>query len=332
MRIAFMGTPQFAADILQGLMAQHDVACVYTMPDKVRGRGKRLVPSPVKEVAQELGLDVRTPSSLSDAEELGHIQSLELDAICVAAYGKLLPPSVLSAPRFGCINVHASLLPRWRGAAPIERAVLAGDEQVGVCIMRMEEGLDTGPYCIRRSIQAAGKSAASLTDELSLLGLSALLSALAQIEEGCVNWIEQGADGVAYADKILKGELNLDPADSAEASIRRVLASSEVHPCRAVIAGKEATIVSAAIADSSEVPLEGGMVLGDDRLGGDDVVPCASAGDVRATKKRLFLRVRDGWIEVVSLKPAGRKAMPASAFLAGAHLGIDSKWGKVGGE
>ena len=144
MRVVFMGTPAFAATILDDLAEQHDVAAVYTRPDAVRGRGKRLEPSPVKAAAERRGLRVLTPRTLRDEAAQRELASFAPDVICVAAYGAILPKEVLDIPRFGCLNVHASLLPRWRGAAPIERAILAGDEEAGVCIMRMEVGLDTG--------------------------------------------------------------------------------------------------------------------------------------------------------------------------------------------
>ena len=176
MRVVFMGTPKLAADILVEIAQQHEVVCVYTRPDAVRGRGAKLEPSPVKAAAERLGIPVRTATSLRDAEEQAHLAELAPDAICVAAYGCILPREVLEIPRYVWLNVHASLLPRWRGAAPIERAILAGDEQTGVCIMRMEEGLDTGPYCVRRATEVEGKSAAELTDELANLGARALVA------------------------------------------------------------------------------------------------------------------------------------------------------------
>ncbi len=165
MRVVFMGTPAFAATILDDLAEQHDVAAVYTRPDAVRGRGKRLEPSPVKAAAERRGLRVLTPRTLRDEAAQRELASFAPDVICVAAYGAILPKEVLDIPRFGCLNVHASLLPRWRGAAPIERAILAGDEEAGVCIMRMEEGLDTGAYCVCRTARIDGKTAPELTDE-----------------------------------------------------------------------------------------------------------------------------------------------------------------------
>ena len=201
MRIVFMGTPDFAASVLSELASQHEVVAVYTRPDAVRGRGKQLVPSPVKVEACERGIPVFTPKTLRDADEQQALAALEPDVICVAAYGMLLPAEVLSTPEHGCLNVHASLLPRWRGAAPIERAILSGDEETGVCIMRMEEGLDTGDYCVCRSLEVGDKDVALLTDLLADLGAHALLTALTQLEAGCIRWTRQDEEHVTYAEK-----------------------------------------------------------------------------------------------------------------------------------
>ena len=187
MRVVFMGTPEFAATILDDLVQHHDVVAVYTRPDAVRGRGKRLEPSPVKVVAERHGLAVLTPRTLRDEEAQRELAAFRPDVICVAAYGAILPKAVLDIPTHGCLNVHASLLPRWRGAAPIERAILAGDEEAGVCIMRMEEGLDTGAYCVCRTAVVGRKNAAALTDELANLGSHALLTALVHVEEGAAD-------------------------------------------------------------------------------------------------------------------------------------------------
>lgn len=178
MRIAFMGSPEFAADILEDIHENMEIVVVYTREDAVRSRGKQLLATPVKVLAQALGIEVRTPKTLRDEAEQDYLRSLGLDAIVVAAYGRILPKEVLDIPRFGCINVHASLLPRWRGAAPIERAILAGDEFAGVCIMRMEEGLDTGDFCVSRSIPIADMNAATLTSELASLGAVSLITRL----------------------------------------------------------------------------------------------------------------------------------------------------------
>lgn len=302
MRVVFMGTPDFAADVLDELVQHHDVAVVYTRPDAVRGRGKRLEPSPVKQVAERHGVAVRTPRTLRDEEVQRELASFEPDVICVAAYGAILPKAVLDMPPFGCLNVHASLLPRWRGAAPIERAILAGDAEAGVCIMRMEEGLDTGAYCVCRTADVAGKGAPELTEELADLGAHALLTALVHVERGAAEWIEQDEEQVTYASKLEKGELDLSPADDALALRRKVQASSAAHPARATVAGRPVTVMGlAAVADDCGRELAAGM----------------AAGEVRFVRKRLFLGAADGVVEATSLKPDGKQAMDAKAFAAG---------------
>ena len=318
MRVVFMGTPKLAADILVEIAQQHEVVCVYTRPDAVRGRGAKLEPSPVKAAAERLGIPVRTATSLRDAEEQAHLAELAPDAICVAAYGCILPREVLEIPRYGCLNVHASLLPRWRGAAPIERAILAGDEQTGVCIMRMEEGLDTGPYCVRRATEVEGKSAAELTDELANLGARALLTGLSVVEQGGAEWTFQDDAAAIYAEKLAKDELYPDPAEPAAAMVRKVLASSEAHPARAVIAGRSATVERVALPDD-----ERAAALCDG----------LEQGAVRFAAKRLFLGTDDGAVEVLSLKPDGKKSMDARAFAAGVQ-GIKAggcTWGRIDG-
>lgn len=296
MRVVFMGTPRFAAEILDELAEFHEIAAVYTRPDAVRGRGKELAPSPVKEVAARRGFAVRTPRTLRDAEVLSELALLRPDVICVAAYGAILPKEVLDLPRFGCLNVHGSLLPRWRGAAPIERAILAGDEEIGVCIMAMEEGLDTGDYCVCRAVPSADLTAAELTEELAALGSSALLTALAQAEAGNLRWVTQDDAAVTYADKISKGELNLDPEESALTAWRKVRASGAAHPSKCVIAGKPVTVLAAKMAEGVFVP-EGAAAL---------------------IEKRLYLGFTEGALELTELKPDGKKAMTAAAFAAGA--------------
>lgn len=318
MRVVFMGTPKLAADILVEIAQQHEVVCVYTRPDAVRGRGAKLEPSSVKAAAERLGIPVRTATSLRDAEEQAHLAELAPDVICVAAYGCILPREVLEIPRYGCLNVHASLLPRWRGAAPIERAILAGDEQTGVCIMRMEEGLDTGPYCVRRATEVEGKSAAELTDELANLGARALLTGLSVVEQGGAEWTFQDDAAATYAEKLAKDELYPDPAEPAAAMVRKVLASSEAHPARAVIAGRSATVERVALPDD-----ERAAALCDG----------LEQGAVRFAAKRLFLGTGDGAVEVLSLKPDGKKSMDARAFAAGIQ-GIKAggcTWGRVDG-
>lgn len=300
MRVVFMGTPDFAANILYELKEHHEVAAVYTRPDAVRGRGKTLVPSPVKKVALAAGIPVFEPRTLRDEDELARLRELAPDVVCVAAYGKILPQEVLDVPRYGCLNVHASLLPKYRGAAPIERAILAGDREAGVCIMRMEAGLDTGDYCISRACEIADMDCARLTDELSDMGACALLSALYAVEDGSAFWTEQDESQATYAAKIEKGELNLDPCDSAELNARRVRASSTAHPSRCSIAGKNVTVLSAA-------PVQAQAFDG----------PPIAPGIVEFRAKRLFIGCSEGALEIVSVKPDGKKEMNAAAFASG---------------
>lgn len=309
-----MGTPQFAADILDEIARHYDVVCVYTQPDKVRGRGKNLVASPVKTMAQELEIEVRNPKSLRDPEQIELLRSLAPDVICVAAYGMILPKEVLDIPLYGCLNVHASLLPRWRGAAPIERAIMAGDEFAGVCIMRMEEGLDTGDWCICRKIPIKGMSSTEVTEELAVLGAKALLSALEQVSSGSVRWNSQDDDFATYAPKIEKRELWLQPDKPAEEEFRKFLASTPNHPSKVNLNGKISTLCEASLVSKEDVA---------DAIGDRETIV---AGDLIKSGKRLFMAFDDGLFEVLSLKPDGKQQMEAASYLAGAHLDDQSKW------
>lgn len=303
MRVVFMGTPEFAATILEDLVQQHDVVGVYTRPDAVRGRGKKLVASPVKEVAVRNGLVVRTPRTLRDPAAVAELAALRPDVICVAAYGAILPKDVLDVPSYGCLNVHASLLPRWRGAAPIERAILAGDETAGVCIMRMEEGLDTGDYCICRTAEVENKNAEELTDELANLGSHALLTALVRLASGAQNWTHQDEERVTYAAKVEKGELDAHPGDDPETIGRKVRASSDAHPSHALLAGRRVTLVDVAplAADDAALSEAGGIV----------------PGDLRLFRKRLIMGCSGGAVEALIVKPEGKQHMEGRSFAAG---------------
>jgi len=223
MRLAFMGTPDFAVPTLDALLAAgHEVAAAYTQPPRPGGRrGRELVPSPVQRRAEAAGIAVRTPASLRGPAEQEAFRALGCDAAVVAAYGLILPVPVLEAPRFGCLNVHASLLPRWRGAAPIQRAILAGDETTGVTIMQMEQGLDTGPMLAVQEASAAGKIAGELAAELAEIGAGLMVEVLERIEE--LPRVPQPEDGATYAAKIGKQEAQLDfacPAVDAERRVR----------------------------------------------------------------------------------------------------------------
>ena len=226
MRIAFMGTPDFAVPTLDAVLAAgHAVVAVYSQPPRPAGRGKALRPSPVQARAEAAGIEVRTPISLKGAEEQAAFAALDLDVAVVAAYGLILPAPVLAAPRLGCINVHASILPRWRGAAPIQRAILAGDEITGVTIMGMERGLDTGPMYAARETAVDGTTAGALTDELAAIGGALLVDVLGRLPFPPT---PQPEDGVTYAAKIDKAEARLDFSAEAEAVERQVRAFNPV--------------------------------------------------------------------------------------------------------
>ena len=215
MRLMFMGTPGFAVETLKALLgAGHDVVCVYSQPPRPAGRGMALKPSPVHDFAAAKGIEIRTPTSLKSAGEQQRFAALNTDAAVVVAYGLLLPKPVLDAPRRGCFNVHASLLPRWRGAAPIQRAIMAGDAETGVTIMRMDEGLDTGPMCkVGRIAITPSSTVQTLHDQLAALGAKLMVEVLAEDKIACT---PQPAEGVTHARKIDKAEAKIDfskPAD-----------------------------------------------------------------------------------------------------------------------
>lgn len=301
MRVVFMGTPEFAAVILDYLNEQHQVTGVFTRPDAVSRRGNKKLPSPVKNLAAKLNLPVFEHNSFKEPNAFDELLACKPDVIVVAAYGCILPKEVLELPRYGCLNVHASDLPRWRGAAPIERAILAGDESVGVCVMRMEEDLDTGDFCINRTMDVADLGADDLTMRLADLGASAILCALSHEEAGLSTWVTQDESKVTYAHKIEKGELDIAPSDDVQTLSRKVQASGVSHPSRCIIAGKGVTVLK-------------GKAVSADNL---ELVADMKAGELRFVAKRLFIHANDGAYEIFSLKPDGKNAMDAKAFAAG---------------
>ncbi|MDX2257669.1 MAG: methionyl-tRNA formyltransferase [Hyphomicrobiaceae bacterium] len=225
MRIVFMGTPDFSVPVLAELIAAgHDVAAVYSQPPRPAGRGMELRPSPVHAFAEQSRIPVATPKTLRDPAEQQRFAALSADAAVVVAYGLLLPRPVLDAPRHGCLNIHASALPRWRGAAPIQRAIMAGDRETAVMIMRMEEGLDTGPVCLAERVPIGPMTTAGeLHDTLSRIGASLMVRALAALERGTLSSTPQSEVGVCYAAKIDKAEARIDftrPAHAVHDHIR----------------------------------------------------------------------------------------------------------------
>ena len=259
MRIIFMGSPEFAVPSLEALVgAGHDVIAAYCQPPRPAGRGKAERKTAVHQRAERLGIEVRTPASLRSDEEQGKFRALDADLAVVAAYGLILPPEVLEAPKAGCINVHASLLPRWRGAAPIQRAIVAGDTVSGVTIMRMEEGLDTGPMLLQRELPIAGKNAGQVTQELAQLGADALLEWLDKPTPP----VPQPAEGATYAAKVAKSEARIDWSRSAGEVVRQVLAFAPTPGAWFEANGERLKVLDAELADASGAP---GEVL-DERL------------------------------------------------------------------
>jgi len=224
MRLAFLGTPDFAVAALTAIVAAgHEVAMVYAQPPAPRGRGQDLRPSPVQAFAQKHGLPVRTPASMRDPDEIAAFAALKLDVAVVVAFGQILPGEVLDAPRLGSVNLHASLLPRWRGAAPIQRAIMAGDRVTGIQAMRMTEGLDEGPILLSESLRIdALETAGTLHDRLAAVGARLAVAALAGLEQGTLTATPQAEDGVTYAKKIRPKETRIDWSKPATEVDRRI--------------------------------------------------------------------------------------------------------------
>ena len=294
MRLIFAGTPEFAAHALRAIIAAgHDVVLVLTQPDRPAGRGMTLHASPVKELAQASGIEVFQPTTLRDATAQERVQAVAADAMIVAAYGLILPQVVLDMPRFGCINIHASLLPRWRGAAPIQRSILAGDAETGVCIMQMEAGLDTGPVLHSGNLPIeSDDTAATLHDKLADLGARLVVEALKRLP---LTPCPQPESGVTYAAKIEKAEAALDWRLSAAQLSRQIRA---FNPFPGALACLEASNIKIWQAHVESVSGEPGTVLAADKHG---VVVACGEGSLRLTE----------------LQTAGGKRLPAAQFLAG---------------
>lgn len=294
LRLAFMGSPDFAVPALRALHAAgHDIVAVYCQPPRPAGRGQKETPCPVHRAALELGLEVRTPARVKrDAAEHAAFAALDLDVAVVAAYGLILPPTMLEAPRRGCLNIHASLLPRWRGAGPIQAAILAGDAETGITIMRMEEGLDTGPMLLREAIPIGPRATTpEVHDALAGLGAALILRALAEDPPA----VPQPEAGVTYAPKIAKEDGRLDWSQPAAALDRRVRALTPWPGCFFTHAGETIRLLAAEPAEGDGAP---GSVLDD--------APTIACGT--------------GALRLTRLQRAGRAALPAAEFLRGYPL------------
>ncbi|WP_205480697.1 methionyl-tRNA formyltransferase [Sphingomonas arenae] len=293
MRVIFMGSPAFAVPTLDALVeAGHDIAAVYCQPPRPANRGKKLQPTPVQTRAEELGLEVRTPARLRDEEEQQGFAALQADVAVVAAYGLILPQPILDAPRMGCVNVHASLLPRWRGAAPIHRAILAGDAVTGLTIMQMEAGLDTGPMLLTGEVPINGKNAAELTDELARLGAELMVRYLQEPERYVP--VQQPEQGVTYAAKIDKAEARIDWHRSAAEIERQVRAFASAPGAWFEVAGERIKLLRAEEMDA--------------RLRGHD-------GEV--LDDGLLIACGEGALQATLVQRAGRGPMSPDELLRG---------------
>ena len=293
LRLAFLGTPDFAVPTLAEMIAQgHDIACVYSQPPRPKGRGLALEPSAVQRFAESSGLGVRTPLSLKDAAEQEFFAGLNLDAAVVVAYGLILPQAILAAPKLGCFNLHGSLLPRWRGAAPIQRAIMAGDAKTGVMVMHMDEGLDTGPVLMAEEVAIGRKTAGVLTEELSRLGADLIVRALAALERGAIAEHRQKEEGVTYAKKITKDEARIDWRQSAGEIDCLIRGLSPAPGAFTEIKGERLKILLAEPADGSGAP--------GTAIGGDLTIACGT-----------------GALRLLQVQRAGGRAMSANELLKG---------------
>ncbi|WP_411291437.1 methionyl-tRNA formyltransferase [Sphingorhabdus sp.] len=296
MRLAFMGTPEFAVPTLDALVAAgHEVIAVYTQPPRPANRGKKLTPSAVQQRAEELGLYVRSPLSLRQEDAQADFAALGLDAAIVAAYGLILPQAVLSAPKYGCLNVHGSLLPRWRGAAPVQRAILAGDITTGVMVMQMEAGLDTGPVRATTETEIANKTTGTLTAELAELGAELMVRVLADID--AYPCVPQPEAGVTYAAKVDKAETKLDFAMSAVAVERQIRAFNPAPGAWFEFGGERYRVLSAAVVAGNGTP---GEVIDD----------------------ALSIACQDTAIRPMLIQRSGKPAMPLADLLRGKAIPV----------
>jgi len=320
-RILFAGTPPFAAAALDALAeAGHDIVLVLTQPDRPAGRGMKLTPSAVKQAAQARGLPLYQPASLRTPEAQAELAAVDADVIVVAAYGLILPQAVLDLPRFGCLNIHASLLPRWRGAAPIQRAILAGDTETGITIMQMDAGLDTGAMLAKTGVPIRETdTAASLHDTLAAAGAQAIVAALANYPA----LVPQAQDDTqaTYAAKLSKEEAKLDWRQPADVLARAVRAYHPAPGAWTLLDGAPLKIWSAQVVAGADL--------------GNAAFPPAPAGEkpyepgtvLLAEADRLVVACGSGALALQEIQPAGGKRMTAAAFLAGRPLPAGTRFG-----
>lgn len=313
LKVVFMGTPEFAVASLSALAEAYDVALVLTRPDAVSGRGRQLRPSPVKQRALELGLSVLEARKIG-TEQIDAIGSVRPDVVVVAAYGAILPDELtgFDLAHLGAINVHGSLLPRWRGAAPIQRAMLAGDRKVGISIMRMVHELDAGPWCRQASIEVGDKGAEEIMAGLAALGAQELVGALEDIAAGTAIWHEQDEKLVSYAKKVKKAEMLLSPKDPAILNLRRVRAATDAAPARILVGTRGVRILDAQLVSSHDLAFFDKSI---------------ATAQLVCFGRRVLLGCSEGTLELLSVKPDGKRAMKAAEWALGLHANLT--WGEI---
>nr|WP_319385824.1 methionyl-tRNA formyltransferase [uncultured Roseibium sp.] len=308
LRVVFMGTPEFSVPTLMEIVGQgHDVIACYSQPPRPAGRGMDLKKSPVHEAAESFAIPVFTPKSLKDAEEQDKLASLDADVAVVVAYGLLLPKAVLDAPQYGCLNLHASMLPRWRGAAPINRAVMAGDTETAVQVMRMEEGLDTGPVCMSETVAIGpNMTAGELHDQLSGLGGDLMVRALAALSRGALGEQPQAEEGVTYAAKLSKQETRIDWSKMAEEVHNHIRGLSPFPGawCEMPLGGKpeRVKVLRSSVAGGSGEP-----------------------GNVADMTEVPVIACGSGAVRLEQVQRAGKKPMSGADFLRGASLSVGAR-------
>jgi methionyl-tRNA formyltransferase len=311
MKIIFAGTPQFAAGALDALLGVHQVIAVLTQPDRPSGRGMQLTASPVKLLAQQHGIPVLQPATLKTADVQNELLSLNADVMVVAAYGLILPKAVLQIPRYGCLNIHASLLPRWRGAAPIQRAILAGDSETGITIMQMDEGLDTGAMLIKSACAiTADDTALTLHDQLAELGAQAIVETLRQLEQNQLHPEQQDARLATYAAKLSKIEAQLDWTAGA-AQLERAVRGYFPFPV-ATTSMRDTTIKILRASSPTEQPEAGvpGTVISIDKV-------------------RILVACGQGTLGLEVLQKPGGKALPVAQFIQSFPVKVGDRFGAV---
>lgn len=306
MRVAFAGTPEFALPPFEALAGRHRIVGVLTQPDRPRGRGRKVEPGPVKLAALAREIPLAQPATLSSPEGRAALEAWRPEVLIVVAYGLILPREVLALPRLGCVNIHASLLPRWRGAAPVERAILAGDAETGVTIMQMDEGLDTGPVLLERRLAISpSHTAASLRDALSRLGAAALLPALEGLEAGSLQPRPQSTGGVTYAAKISKSEGRIDWSRDAQDIDRQIRAFNPWPVAETTLEGETVRILGARVEGSEKLKTSKS----------DD--PGAIVG---VLDDFVLVQCGRGRLQVTEVQRAGRRRISARDFAHGASL------------